>query len=182
MAKYGQVTVFHQEGTCVYEISGAAMTISDGELDMGITTSENKDCRLGILGPPSLAIESASVSAADMSELTEEEINVAVGWDTEEEIKEDNIFRIYLAEHHALDNNKVLISRCGPEEITVSWRADATDFNYCDERAKRNAVEVQLTLRGETHCPSCDSLLANPEAKYCPICERHWNDRNEEIN
>ena len=63
--------------------------------------------------------------------------------------KENNIARIYIGEHQALDNTKIHLHRLSSKEIQISWVADAEDFNYYDERAKRNEIIVHAVYKYE---------------------------------
>jgi hypothetical protein len=142
------VLIHHQDGLCEYRISRVRLTIQGGSLDLEISTERNPECSLGGLGSPTLYVESASVQAASPPELQREDVNVLVGWDTDELSKSDNIFRIYLGEHFALDNNVLAIERVNIHELRLRWEADCVDLNYYDERAKRNRVEAHATFRG----------------------------------
>jgi hypothetical protein len=63
-----------------------------------------------------------------MEELNEEHLNVAVGWDTDEVSKEDNIFRIYISQHEALNNNRVQIMRMEANQVHIRWHSESQDF------------------------------------------------------
>jgi hypothetical protein len=139
--------IHHQDGLCEYGVKNIRLEVSARGLALELEAEENPDCALGSFGAPTLYVEAATVSATSLADLEREYIDVPVGWDTDEASKEDNIFRIYIGEHFALDNNKVAIERIGPGEFRLRWSADAADLNYYDERAKRNRIEVQAAFR-----------------------------------
>ena len=138
------VIIRHQDGLCVFEIETIELRVTKDGLNMEIETKENSDCVLGFLPPPSLFIENAIVPVNCLEDLGQEQIdvNIGVGWNFDEASKQNNVFRIYIGQHQSLDNNHLSIERISPTEIKISWIADAVDFNYYDERAKRNVVET----------------------------------------
>ena len=70
----------------------------------------------------------------------EERFQVEVGWDTDEVRKEDNIFRICISQHAALDENKVRIVRRPCNRIEVVWRSVSQNFE--DFRDPPSRIEV----------------------------------------
>ena len=127
-AQQNQVVITHLGEPCVFDIERCELSIGDDGLDLNVFTNPNRDCPLGHLSAPTIHIESGTVNAKTIDTLTEEELNVAVGWDTYEERKEGNIFRIYISQHAALNNNRVKITRNQDQQIEVKWTADAPDF------------------------------------------------------
>ncbi|MEO0536163.1 MAG: hypothetical protein AAF215_20100 [Cyanobacteria bacterium P01_A01_bin.123] len=137
MPKDNRIIIHHQDGTCPFNVANIKLSVKDGKLDLEIETHENEDCVLGFLPSPTLYVENTEVTARTLAELTREELDVPIGWNTD-----DNIFRIYIGQHQALDHNKVTIRRRNPTEIEIDWKSDAVDFNYYDERARRNVIEA----------------------------------------
>jgi hypothetical protein len=136
-----QVAIYHQDETVAVAIKSIQLRVQQGYLNVEIETLSDERTSLG-MGEPTLYIEEVLLSVQTLEELLFEEISVPVGWDTEEESKEDHIFRIYLHGHYALDNNKLTLRRVSPEAIELIWEADADDFCYYNEQAKRNAITV----------------------------------------
>lgn len=130
LAKPNQVVITHLGEPCVYEIERRELSVTSSGLDLDVYTKANKECPLGHLSAPELHIEYATVAATSREELIDEELNVEVGWDTDEESKEDNIFRIYISQHEALNKNRVKIVRNPANQIEIQWTAKAQDFNY----------------------------------------------------
>ncbi len=128
IAQQNQVVITHLGEPCVFEIDRCELSITGEGLDLDVFTKPNRDCPLGHLSAPQLHIESATVNAKSIQDLIEEHLNVAVGWDTDEAIKEDNIFRIYISQHEALNNNRVTIVRYQDQRIEIQWCAEAQDF------------------------------------------------------
>ena len=130
LAKPNQVVITHLGEPCVYEIDRCELSVTSDGLDFDVYTKKNKECPLGHLSAPELHIEYGTVTATTRAELTNEELNVEVGWDTDEESKEDNIFRIYISQHQALNKNQVRIIRNQANQIEILWTSEAQDFNY----------------------------------------------------
>ncbi len=128
IAQQNQVVITHLGEPCVFDIDRCEMNITENGLDLNVFTHPNRECPLGHLSAPTLHIESATVGASTVEDLTEEELNVAVGWDTDAETKENNIFRIYVSQHEALNNNRLKIVRSQGRQIEIKWSADAQDF------------------------------------------------------
>jgi hypothetical protein len=147
MAAENTVVIYHQDGLCEYRVSEVRLRVVGGSLDLEIETERNPTCRLSGLGSPKLYVEAATVRAVSLAKLEREEIVVPIGWDTAEISKFDNIFRIYLSAHFALDNNVLTIERVDRDAVHIVWEADSVDLNYYDDRAKRNRVEVRTTFR-----------------------------------
>ena len=144
IAQQNQVVITHLSEHCVFDIDRCELKITGDGLDLDVFTKPNRDCPLANLSAPTIHIESATVAAKTIEDLTEEELNVAVGWDTDEEIKEDNIFRIYISQHEALNNNRVSIVRNPDKQIEIKWNADAQDF--LDFRNPNCTVEVYCVI------------------------------------
>lgn len=147
MAAENSVLIHHQDGLCEYRIADVRLRLIGGSLDIEIKTDKNRDCPLGGLGAPRLYVESATVAARSIATLQYEKVVVPVGWDTDEASKDDNIFRIYLGAHFAMDNNVLSIERVGSDEFLIAWDADSVDLNYYDDKAQRNRIEVRATFR-----------------------------------
>jgi hypothetical protein len=146
-AQENQVVIFHLGEPCVFEIDRSELKVTDGGLDLDVFTRPNRDCPLGHLSAPQLHIESATVNATSIDNLTEEQFEVEVGWDTDEVRKEDNIFCIYISQHAALNNNEVRILRRPGNRIEVVWRSEADDF--VDFRNPTSRVEVFCVIGRE---------------------------------
>lgn len=86
-AQQNQVVITHLGEPCVFEIERCELAIGDRGLDLDVFTHPNRDCPLGHLSAPTIHIESGTVSAKTVEGLTAEELDVAVGWDTDEETK-----------------------------------------------------------------------------------------------
>ena len=128
IAQQNQVVITHLGKPCVFNIDRCELNITKRGLDLDVFTKPNRECPLGHLSAPTIHIESATVGADAIEALTEEELNVAIGWDTDDETKEDNIFRIYISQHEALNNNRVTIVRNQGKQIEIRWHASAQDF------------------------------------------------------
>lgn len=139
-----QVVITHLGEPCVFEIERCELSISEDGLDLDVFTNPNRGCPLGHLSAPTIHIESGTVGVKTIEALTAEELNVAVGWDTDEETKEDNIFRIYISQHEALNNNRVKITRNQDRQIEIRWHADAQDF--LDFRNPNCTVEAYCVI------------------------------------
>lgn len=146
-AQENQVVIFHLGEPCVFEIDRSELAVTERGLDLDVFARPNVGCPLGHLSAPILHIESATVNAASIDELTEEEFEVEVGWDTDEVQKEDNIFRIYISQHAALNKNTVRIVRRRDGRIEVVWCSEGErDFN--DFRGPAGRVEVFCVVGG----------------------------------
>lgn len=145
-AQENQVVIFHLGEACVFDIDRSELTITDRGLDLDVFTRPNVGCPLGHLSAPHLHIESATVNATSIDDLTEEQFDIEVGWDTDEVSKEDNIFRIYISQHAALNNNKVRIVRRPGNRFEVVWRSESRDF--LDFRNPESHVEVFCVTGG----------------------------------
>ncbi len=141
-----QIVIHLQDEDCIYEIESVDLTVSDGLMDLEIKAKPNDDCVLGFLPNPVLTIEDATISAPDVAELNAETLDVKDGWESDGEEKEEDVFLIYLGQHTALDNNHLELKRLSENQIEISWKCDAVDFNYYDERAKRNPIEVHCVF------------------------------------
>ena len=128
IARRNQVVITHLGEPCVFDIARCKLSITEAGLDLDVFTNPNRDCSLGHLSAPTIHIESGTVGAKSLETLASEELNVAVGWDTDEEAKKNNVFRIYISQHEALNNNRVKITRNQDNEIEIWWQADAQDF------------------------------------------------------
>jgi hypothetical protein len=128
IAQQNQVVITHLGEPCIFEIARCELNITEDGLDLDVFTKPNRDCPLGHLSAPEVHIESATVNSTSIHDLNEEHLNVAVGWDTDEASKEDNIFRIYISQHEALNNNRVKIVRTQDKRIEIRWYAEAQDF------------------------------------------------------
>ncbi|MBL8812826.1 MAG: hypothetical protein JNM43_21855 [Planctomycetaceae bacterium] len=128
IAHRNQVVITHLGEPCVFDIEKCKLSISEAGLDLDVFTNPNRDCPLGHLSAPTIHIESGSVGAKSLEALTAEELDVAMGWDTDEETQNRNIFRIYISQHEALNNNRVKITRNQDKEIEIRWQAEARDF------------------------------------------------------
>ncbi len=140
--KPNTLTIRHQDGDCVYDVESVMLNVDANGLDLEISTKENPDCVLGFLPAPSLYVESGTISVSTAAELQSEKLQVSSGWDTEDGEKEDNIFRIYIGQHQALDNNILTLERTESGQVQIYWVSDSVDFNYYDDRAKRNELEL----------------------------------------
>ncbi len=143
-AQENQVVSTHLGEPCVFEVESCELSITENGLDLNVCTKPNLDCPLGHLAAPELHIESASVNAERVDELTEEHLRVAVGWDTDEAAKENNIFRISISQHEALNNNQLQITR-KRNELHIRWHSEAQDF--IDFRNPDCTVEVYCVIR-----------------------------------
>jgi hypothetical protein len=146
-AQENQVVIFHLGEPCVFEIDRSELKVTDRGLDLDVFTRPNPDCPLGHLCAPELHIESATVKATSTHDLTDELFEVAVGWDTDEAQKEDNIFRIYISQHAALNKNRVRIVRRPGNRIEVVWRSEG-ERDFLDFRNPAPCVEVFCVTGG----------------------------------
>ncbi len=119
-SKENQVVIYHLNEPYAFEVAEVDWFLEDGEFDLEIKTKGNAD--FGDPCDPKLAMESVIVDANNIYELEREVVEVEVGWDTEEESKENNIFRTYLNAHLPVDNNKVELQRRSPTEVEVHWK------------------------------------------------------------
>ncbi len=140
IARENQVVIFHLGEPFVFEIDKCSLKISDDGLDLDVWTRPNLDCLLGHLSAPSLHIESATVTANSLEDLKVERLDVASGWDTDAERKEDNIFRIDIGQHEALNNNRVYIAQRPDSRIEIRWHSEAQ--NFLDFRDPDCSLEV----------------------------------------
>jgi hypothetical protein len=92
IAQQNQVVITHLGEPCVFDIDRCELSITEDGLDLDVFTNPNRNCPLGHLSAPTIHIESATVNAKTIEELTKEELNVPVGWDTDDDPKADNIF------------------------------------------------------------------------------------------
>lgn len=139
-----QVTIYHQDSVCNFPVSHVRFEVIDNVLNLEIETGENRACVLGFLPSPTLYIEDAPVLAKSAGEIFDEQLTLPLGWEDEavnEKTKE--IFRIYIGQHEPLDNNSLKIRCVNESLLEILWFADAVDFNYYDERATRNRLEVR---------------------------------------
>ena len=143
-AKQNQVVITHLGEPCVFDIDRCELNITKHGLDLDVFTKPNRECPLGHLSAPTIHIESATVGAKAINDLVEQELTVAVGWDTDEETKEDNIFRIYISQHAALNNNRVTIARNRSGQIEIKWFSDAQ--NFLDFRNPACTVETYCVI------------------------------------
>lgn len=143
-AKPNQVVVTHLGEPCVYEIDHCELNLTDRGLDLDVFTRPNDACPLAHLGEPTFHIESATVDAYTIEGLTEEYLSVDVGWDTDDERKEDNIFRVCISQHLALDNNRVEMVRNQNDQFEIKWTATAQDF--IDFRNPDCTIEVHCVI------------------------------------
>ena len=145
MTQPNTVVIHHQDGDCRFTICRVELTLADRELDLEIETDENPDCPLGFLPPPLLVVESADIGAANLGELEDARLEVARGWEGDDATTERNVFRVYIGQHEALDDNRLSLRRLDERTIAIHWTAESEDFNYYDERAKRTKLEVFAT-------------------------------------
>ncbi len=143
-----QILIEHQDGDCLYTVKSVEMKLHEDGLDMEIDSHENKDCFLGFLPSPTLYLEDVTISAHSIREINNEVISIRHGWeDSDGTEKFSEISRIYIGQHQPLDNTKIILKRISDNEIEISWESDAPDFNYYDERAKRNNVKAHAIYR-----------------------------------
>jgi len=145
IAEENQVVITHLGEPCVFEIDRCELRITEDGLDLDVFTHPNRECPLGHLSAPTIHIESATIKAKTVGDLEKEELNVPVGWDTDEETKEDNVFRIYISQHEALNNNRVTIVRSQEARIEIQWFADAQ--NFLDFRDPDCTVEAYCVIQ-----------------------------------
>lgn len=143
-ASENYVEISHLGTPFIFEIATCKLAVTEQGLDFGVFTKPNKMSPFGHLSPPHLHIEAATVRASSIDELKCEELQVAIGWDTDEESKDDNIFRIYISQHEALNNNCVRISRRPNDDIEIRWSAESQDF--LDFRNPNCSVEVSCVI------------------------------------
>ena len=89
------VEIQHLDGSVVYDLRVSAFSLEDGLLNMDLKAEPNPSGPFAHMGAPTLYIEHATVDASSLEGLVSQRLDVKTGWDTEEDEKEDNIFRIY---------------------------------------------------------------------------------------
>ncbi len=139
------VKIYHQDGLCEFPVKDIDFSIGEKKFDLEISTSAGTGPLAG-LGEPHFGIDDATISVSSIDDLTVEALTEVQGWDTLETSKADNIFRVYFGEHLGVDNNEVSLTKNDDGTLTILWKGDAPDFNYYDERAKRNKIEVLVTF------------------------------------
>ena len=69
LRKMNTIRIKHQDGDCIFEIKSVEMELSDGYLDIEITSRKNEDCPLGFFPPPSLYLENATIFCKSIDEI-----------------------------------------------------------------------------------------------------------------
>lgn len=137
------LTINHLGEDVVHELSDIKLEVADSQLNLEIKAIRNQNGPLSHLSSPALYIEDATVSASSKSAIVAEEISVERGWDTDGIEKEDNIFRICISQHLALDNNRVRLRRVD-DQIEIDWTC--TCQNVLDFRDADNELRLQCSV------------------------------------
>ena len=144
----GQLIIKHQDGDCVFQISAVEVEYFETGLDLTVTCHKNRYCVLGFLPAPKLYLENINISKNMFSESKEHKIEIPFGWENDAgEEKEDNISRIYIGQHQPLNENIISLEKINSNSYKLSWSSEAPDFNYYDERARNNKLELNCEFR-----------------------------------
>lgn len=137
------LTINHLGEDVVHGIAEVKLEVNDGQLNLEAKAIRNESGPFSHLSSPALYIEDATVSASSKSAIASEEIVVDDGWDTDEIEKEDNIFRICINQHLALNNNRVTLRRVD-DQIEVDWTC--TCQNVLDFRDADNELRLHCSI------------------------------------
>ena len=97
---------------------------------------------------PKLYLENIGISKNSFIKTQRNEIDIPLGWEAESgEEKEYDIARIYIGQHHPLNKNTIVLERLKSDLVKLTWCSEASDFNYYDERAKDNKLELSCEFK-----------------------------------
>ena len=134
----------HLAETVVYRVSNVQCAIDAGRLNVEVETTPIEGGPFSHLSNPTLFIENATVHVDSLSAIEHEKIDVETGWDTDEQQKSDNIFRININQHLALNNNHLIVRRTTSSEIEIEWRC--TCQNILDFRDTDNELKLSCSV------------------------------------
>ena len=144
----GQLLIKNQDGNCLFTVSSIEIEFFETGLDLTITCLENRDCNLGFLPAPKLYLENIEISENEFNKLETKKVEIPFGWETESgEEKETNIARIYIGQHQALNKNLITLEKIESNLFRVIWASESSDFNYYDDRAKNNKLELNCEFK-----------------------------------
>ena len=144
----GQLIIKHQDGDCVFQVSSVEVEHFETGLDLTVTCHENRDCVLGFLPAPKLYLENINISKNMFSRNMEHKIEISLGlYNDVGEEKEDNVSRIYIGQHQPLNENTIFLEKINSNSYKLSWYSEAPDFNYYDERARNNKLELNCEFK-----------------------------------
>lgn len=142
------LSIDHLGAQFQYDIQSVELGLSAGLLNLEVTTVANASSPFSHLAPPTLHIEDAVVSVMSLDELGTEEVNVPVGWDTDTSTKTDNIFRIYINQHLALNNNHLTLRRTDVSHLAIDWTCECQNILWYRNPNNRLRLNCLVPVNG----------------------------------